>query len=173
MEGHHMSIESSDIPSRLRAHVELQGASLTAEELSQLGECYPRFRGKEPWDVREYASPAGNGAREYRVVRAAAPRMSIGVMSGATPPPSGRRSTSSSRRTAGPRRASSPPTRSYPPLSGSGSTQNAQFPGAGASIRVGLPAGTKKVATTVASAVPSLRAIPTIPPFSKKVVSAG
>jgi hypothetical protein len=69
MEGHHMSTESSDIPSRLRAHMELQGASLSAEELSQLGECYPRFRGKEPWDVREYAAATGNGAREYRVVR--------------------------------------------------------------------------------------------------------
>ena len=64
-----MTIESSDIPSRLRAHVELQGASLSAEELSQLGECYARFRGKEPWDVREYAAATGNGAREYRVVR--------------------------------------------------------------------------------------------------------
>jgi hypothetical protein len=64
-----MSIESSDFPSRLRAHVELQGASLTAEELSHLGECYPRFRGKEHWDVREYARATGIGAREYRVVR--------------------------------------------------------------------------------------------------------
>jgi len=64
-----MTLESSDIPSRLRAHVELQGASLSPEELSQLGECYARFRGKEPWDVREYAAATGNGAREYRVVR--------------------------------------------------------------------------------------------------------
>ena len=54
-----MSTESSDFPSRLRAHVELQGAMLTAEELSHLGECYPRFRGKEHWDVREYASATG------------------------------------------------------------------------------------------------------------------
>ena len=64
-----MSTESSDFPNRLRAHVELQGASLTAEELSHVGECYPRCRGKDHWDVREYASVAGIGAREYRVVR--------------------------------------------------------------------------------------------------------
>src|SRR2546422_10464528 len=43
-----------------------------------------------------------------------------------------------------------------------------QFPGASASSRVGLPAGTKKVATTVAATVPSLRATPPIPPFSKR-----
>lgn len=64
-----MSIEPSDFGSRLRALVELQGAVLTAEELSQLGECYPRFRGKEHWDVREYVRRTGVGAREYRVVR--------------------------------------------------------------------------------------------------------
>ena len=69
VEGHHMSIESSDFPSRLRAHVELQGAILTAAELSHVGECYPRCRGKDHWDVREYASVTGVGAREYRVVR--------------------------------------------------------------------------------------------------------
>src|SRR2546427_12698844 len=69
VEGHHMSTESSDFPNRLRAHVELQGASLTAEELSHVGECYPRCRGKDHWDVREYASVTGIGAREYRVVR--------------------------------------------------------------------------------------------------------
>lgn len=64
-----MSIESSDFPSRLRAHVELQGAILTAEELSHVGKCYPRCPGKEHWDVREYSSAAALGAREYRVVR--------------------------------------------------------------------------------------------------------
>src|SRR4029077_7313044 len=64
-----MSTESSDFPSRLRAHVELQGAILTPEELSHVGECYPRCRGKDHWDVREYASVTGIGAREYRVVR--------------------------------------------------------------------------------------------------------
>src|SRR2546427_11094493 len=69
VEGHHMSTESSDFPNRLRAHVELQGASLTAEELSHVGECYPRCRGKDHWDVREYARGTGIGAREYRVVR--------------------------------------------------------------------------------------------------------
>src|SRR5437899_7721563 len=69
VERHHMSTVSSGFPKRLRAHVELDGASLTAEELSHVGECYPRCRGKDHWDVREYASVAGIGAREYRVVR--------------------------------------------------------------------------------------------------------
>src|SRR2546423_15717020 len=64
-----MNIESGDFPSLLRAHVELQGASLTSEELSHVGECYPRGRGKDLWDVREYASGTPYGAREYRVVR--------------------------------------------------------------------------------------------------------
>ncbi|PYP00003.1 MAG: hypothetical protein DMD60_00285 [Gemmatimonadetes bacterium] len=64
-----MNIEASDFPSLLRAHVELQGTTLTAEELSHVGECYPRCRGKDIWDVREYASPTAVGAREYRVVR--------------------------------------------------------------------------------------------------------
>src|SRR5438128_10682688 len=67
--GHRRRTESRHFPNRLRAHVELQGASLTAEELSHVGECYPRCRGKDHWDVREYASVAGIGAREYRVVR--------------------------------------------------------------------------------------------------------
>src|SRR3989441_8211926 len=31
--------------------------------------CYPRCRGKDHWDVREYARGTGIGAREYRVVR--------------------------------------------------------------------------------------------------------
>jgi len=64
-----MNIESGDFPTLLRAHVELQGASLTSEELSHVGECYPRCRGKDLWDVREYASGTPFGAREYRVVR--------------------------------------------------------------------------------------------------------
>ena len=64
-----MSNEPSDFPSRFRAHVELQGAILTPEELSHVGECYPRCRGKDHWDVREYARVTGIGAREYRVVR--------------------------------------------------------------------------------------------------------
>ena len=64
-----MNIESSEFPSLLRAHVELQGTVLTAEELSHVGECYPRCRGKDLWDVREYASVSALGAREYRVVR--------------------------------------------------------------------------------------------------------
>ena len=64
-----MSFESKDFPSLLRAHVELQGAILTPEELSHVRECYPRCRGKDQWDVREYASVGAIGAREYRVVR--------------------------------------------------------------------------------------------------------
>src|SRR2546430_5216641 len=40
-----MSIEASDFPSRLRAHVELQGANLTEDELSHLGAHYPRCAG--------------------------------------------------------------------------------------------------------------------------------
>ena len=64
-----MSNERSDFPNRFRAHVELQGAILTPEELSHVGECYPRCRGKDHWDVREYARVTGIGAREYRVVR--------------------------------------------------------------------------------------------------------
>ena len=64
-----MSNDPSDFPSRFRAHVELQGAILTPAELSHVGECYPRCRGKDHWDVREYASVTGIGAREYRVVR--------------------------------------------------------------------------------------------------------
>ncbi len=61
-----MNIESGDFPSLLRAHVELQGAILTSEELSHVGECYPRCRGKDQWDVREYASGTPFGAREWQ-----------------------------------------------------------------------------------------------------------
>jgi hypothetical protein len=64
-----MSTESNDFSDRLRAHVELQGTTLTVEELSHVGERYQRCRGKDHWDVREYASATGVGAREYRVVR--------------------------------------------------------------------------------------------------------
>ena len=64
-----MIVESQEFPSLLRAHVELQGAILTPEELSHVRECYPRCRGKDQWDVREYASGSAVGAREYRVVR--------------------------------------------------------------------------------------------------------
>jgi hypothetical protein len=64
-----MSIESGDFSNLLRAHVELQGTTLSAEEISHVGECYPRCRGKDQWDVREYASVTPFGAREYRVVR--------------------------------------------------------------------------------------------------------
>ena len=34
-----------------------------------LAERYPRCRGKEHWDLREYVRRTGVGAREYRVVR--------------------------------------------------------------------------------------------------------
>src|SRR3989442_1652318 len=68
-----MSNEPSDFPNRFRAHVELQGAILTPEELSHVGACYPRCRGKDHWDVRDYASVAGMGARESRVVRGTRP----------------------------------------------------------------------------------------------------
>ena len=64
-----MSIEPIDFRSRLRALVEVQGAVLTEEELSDMAECYPRCRGKEHWDVREYVRFTKAGAREYRVVR--------------------------------------------------------------------------------------------------------
>src|SRR5256885_3131722 len=67
--GDHMNIESREFAILFRAHVELQGTVLTAEELSHVGECYPRCRGKDLWDVREYASVTALGAREYRVVR--------------------------------------------------------------------------------------------------------
>ena len=64
-----MIIEPNDLQSRLRALLVLQGAVLTDEELSHTAERYPRCRGKEHWDVREYARRVGVGAREYRVVR--------------------------------------------------------------------------------------------------------
>ena len=64
-----MSVESNDFPAVLRAHVELQGAFLTTEEMSHVRDRYPRCSGKGVWDVREYASVTAVGAREYRVVR--------------------------------------------------------------------------------------------------------
>jgi len=64
-----MTSELVDFSSRLRAHVELQGTTLTVEELSRVEECYPRCRGKDRWDVRDYVGTTGVGAREYRVLR--------------------------------------------------------------------------------------------------------
>jgi len=64
-----MTIEPNDFQSRLRVLLGLRGAVLTDEELSHMAECYSRCRGKEHWDVREYARPTAVGAREYRVVR--------------------------------------------------------------------------------------------------------
>ncbi len=64
-----MTIEPGEFQSQLRALLGLQGAVLTDEELSQMAECYPRCRGKEQWDVRQYVRGTAVGAREYRVVR--------------------------------------------------------------------------------------------------------
>ena len=64
-----MTIEPNDFQSRLRVLLGLQGAVLTDEELSNTTERYPRCRGREHWDVREYRRRTGVGAREYRVVR--------------------------------------------------------------------------------------------------------
>ena len=64
-----MSIEPNDFRSELRALAEMEGAVLTEEELSHMAEFYPRCRGKEHWDVREYVRLPTAGAREYRVVR--------------------------------------------------------------------------------------------------------
>jgi hypothetical protein len=64
-----LTTEPSDFQSRLRVLLGLQGTVLTEEELSYTAECYPRCRGKEHWDVREYARRTGVGAREYLVVR--------------------------------------------------------------------------------------------------------
>ncbi len=64
-----MMFEPSDFQSRVRTLLGLQGAVLTDEELSHMADCYPRCRGKEQWDVRQYVRLIGVGAREYRVVR--------------------------------------------------------------------------------------------------------
>ena len=64
-----MTTEPNDFQSRLRVLLGLRGTVLSDEELSHTAECYPRCRGKEHWDVREYARRTGIGAREYRVVR--------------------------------------------------------------------------------------------------------
>ncbi len=68
-----MAFEPGDFQSRLRTLLGLQGAVLTDQELSQMAESYPRCRGREHWDVRQYVGRPGMGmgvgAREYRVVR--------------------------------------------------------------------------------------------------------
>jgi hypothetical protein len=66
-----MTIEPDDFRSRLRALLGLQGAVFTDQELSHVADYYPRCRGKEHWDVRQYVGPTGMGvgAREYRVMR--------------------------------------------------------------------------------------------------------
>jgi hypothetical protein len=67
-----MPFEPGDFQSRLRTLLGLQGAVLTDEELSQMAASYPRCRGREHWDVRQYVRRTGMGvvgAREYRVVR--------------------------------------------------------------------------------------------------------
>src|SRR6266498_2129407 len=67
-----------DVGIRLRALAALEGAVLTEDELSHLGESYPGCRGKGQWDVREYVCHTGVGAREYRVVRAWGVREQLG-----------------------------------------------------------------------------------------------
>ncbi len=59
-----MTIEFQE---RLRTLLGLQGAVFTDLELSQVAACYPRCRGRDHWDVRQYVQHTG--AREYRVVR--------------------------------------------------------------------------------------------------------
>lgn len=58
-----------DFQDRFRALLGLQDVALTDAELSRTVARYPRCRGKERWEVREYARPTAAGAREYRVVR--------------------------------------------------------------------------------------------------------
>lgn len=64
-----MTIVPIDFQNRLRALLELHGGVFSEGELSHVAEWYPRCRGKEQWDVRQYARSTGEGAREYRVVR--------------------------------------------------------------------------------------------------------
>lgn len=65
----HMSIESIEVRTLLRAHVQVQGAILTEEELSKVWVSYLGCGGTGRWEVREYVRVASRGAREYRVVR--------------------------------------------------------------------------------------------------------
>lgn len=62
-------IEPDDFQERLRALLGQQGAVLTDQELFQMADCYPRCRGRDTWDVRQYVQGSALGAREYRVVR--------------------------------------------------------------------------------------------------------
>jgi hypothetical protein len=64
-----MIIEPIDFRSRLRALMEMDGTVLTEDELSRMAASYPRCRGQDLWEVREYARITTLGAREYRVVR--------------------------------------------------------------------------------------------------------
>jgi len=64
-----MSTESVDLPTLLRAHVHLQGAPLTEDELSNLWATYLGYGETGRWQIREYVRVTGLGAREYRVVR--------------------------------------------------------------------------------------------------------
>ncbi len=64
---------TNDFQDRLRALLGLQEVELTDDELTRAVAYYPRCRGKERWEVREYARPTGPGAREYRVVRGSRP----------------------------------------------------------------------------------------------------
>jgi hypothetical protein len=62
---------NNEFQSRLRVLLGVRGAVLTDQELSHMADSYPRCRGREQWDVRQYVrhTETGVGAREYRVVR--------------------------------------------------------------------------------------------------------
>ncbi|MGH7699072.1 MAG: hypothetical protein ACREMJ_00910 [Gemmatimonadales bacterium] len=64
-----MTIEPVDLQRRLQALLEAGGTVLTEAQLARMAEWYPKCPGKDAWDVREYASSSGLGAREYRVIR--------------------------------------------------------------------------------------------------------
>ena len=64
-----MTVESGGFRSRVESLLEREGVVLTDRELTRMAERYPRCRGRDAWDVREYARSARPGAREYRVMR--------------------------------------------------------------------------------------------------------
>src|SRR5260370_17374528 len=86
-----MTFEPGDFQSRVRTLLGLQGAVLTDQELSQMADSYPRCRGKEHWDVRQYVGHKGMGvgAREYRVVRGGSVQDGFRSAERVRPPPLG------------------------------------------------------------------------------------
>ena len=59
-----------DFQARVLAVLEREGTTLTEPELARITERYARCPGREPWDIREYASfEPQRGGREYRVMR--------------------------------------------------------------------------------------------------------